>query len=295
LSKVVFYIAISFFNNKGSQMSEQKQNNVREVRRRGFTLIELLVSISIMAALMSILLPSLNRAREQGQRVVCQSNMRQLSIAWYMYATDNEDHLCSADTKWNDQGANHWVADGALLPPGNPVGGTEEAIKSGMLWWPYAGRSTDLYKCKTDSSELLRSYSISRTMNGKTCNCEHDNINAFRTLGEISRPAEKLVFTDAMSQDKWIENSFCPIVDIEAEQMMWNVRRGADGLITQNITARHADGCNISLADLHCEYWKWKDRRTVKLADWQEISPNDASPGNLDLDLMVGLLKGVGQ
>ncbi|MHC4642620.1 MAG: type II secretion system protein, partial [Planctomycetota bacterium] len=94
-------------------MSEQKQNNVREVGRRGFTLIELLVSISIMAALMSILLPSLNRAREQGQRVVCQSNMRQLSLAWYMYADDNEDRLCSADTKWNDKGANHWVADGA--------------------------------------------------------------------------------------------------------------------------------------------------------------------------------------
>ena len=276
-------------------MSEQKQNDIREVGRRGFTLIELLVSISIMAALMSILLPSLNRAREQGQRVVCQSNMRQLSLAWYMYATDNEDSLCSADTKWNDMGANHWVADGTLIPPGNPVGGTEEAIESGMLWWPYAGRSTDLYKCKTDSSELLRSYSISRTMNGKPCNCEHDNIRAFKKLGEISRPAEKLVIIDAMSQDNWIENSFCPIVDIEAEQMMWNVRRGTDGLITQNITARHADGCNISLADLHCEYWKWKDRRTVKLADWQEISPDDASPGNLDLELMVGLLKGVGQ
>jgi hypothetical protein len=221
--------------------------------------------------------------------------MRQLSLAWYMYATDNEDRLCSADTQWNDQGANHWVADGLLLPPGNPIGGTEEAIKSGMLWWPYAGRSTDLFKCKTDASELLRSYSISRTMNGKTCNCEHDNIRAFRTLGEISRPAEKLVFIDAMSQDKWIENSFCPIVDIEAEHMKWNVRRGVNGLITQNITARHADGCNISLADLHCEYWKWKDRRTVELADWQEISPDDASPGNLDLKRMVGLLKGVGQ
>ncbi len=276
-------------------MSEQKQNNVREVGQRGFTLIELLVTISIMATLMSMLLPSLNRARDQGQRGVCQSNMRQLSMAWYMYAMDNEDHLCSADTKWNDMGANHWVADGTLLPPGNPVGGTEEAIESGMLWWPYAGRSTDLYKCKTDSSELLRSYSISRTMNGKPCNCEHDNIPAFKTLGEISRPAEKLVFIDAMSQDKWIENSFCPIVDIEAEQMTWNVRREANGLITQNITARHADGCNISLADLHCEYWKWKDRRTVKLADWQEISPDDASSGNLDLKRMVGLLKGVGQ
>jgi prepilin-type N-terminal cleavage/methylation domain-containing protein/prepilin-type processing-associated H-X9-DG protein len=270
-------------------MSEQKQNNVREVERRGFTLIELLVSISIMAALMSILLPSLNRAREQGQRVVCQSNMRQLSLGWYMYATDNEDNLCSADTKWNDKGANHWVADGILLPPGNPVGGTEEAIESGMLWRLYAGRSTDLYKCKTDSSELLRSYSISRTMNGKTCNCEHDNIKAFKTLGEISRPAEKLVFIDAISRDMWIDGSFSPVRDILAEVPEWPLTQNA-----HNITARHGEGCNISLADLHCEYWKWKDRRTVKLANW-EIDPKDASIGNLDLERMVGLLEGVGQ
>ena len=268
-------------------MSEQKQNNIRGVGRRGFTLIELLVSISIMAALMSILLPSLNRAREQGQRIVCSSNMRQLSLAWYLYAEDNEDRLCSADTKWNDKGANHWVADGALLPPGNPVGGTEEAIKSGMLW--YIGRTTDLYKCKTDASGLLRSYSISRTMNGKTCNCEHDNIKAFGTRGEISRPAEKLVFIDASSRDRWIDGSFSPIRDIEAQVPEWPVTHYA-----HNITARHGEGCNISLADLHCEYWKWKDHRTVKLANW-EIAPEDASVLNLDLKRMVGLLKGVGQ
>ena len=270
-------------------MSEQKQNNVREVGRRGFTLIELLVTISIMATLMSMLLPSLNRAREAGQRVVCQSNMRQLTFAWYMYADDNSDRLCSADTTWNDLGNYNWVADGPIIA-GNDIGGTEDAIENGVLWWPYAGRSTDLFKCKTDGSELLRSYSISRTMNG-----ERDNIKPFRSLNEISRPAEKMVITDASSQGSWIEGSFSPVVDIEAEQPTWNVRRGADGLITQNITARHADGCNISLADLHCEYWKWKDRRTVKLADWQEISPDEASPGNRDLEHMVRLLRGIGQ
>ena len=270
-------------------MFRQQQNTARKIAPGGFTLIELLVVISIMSMLMSILLPSLNRAREAGQRVVCSSNTRQLSLAWYMYAMDNDDKLCSADTKWNDKGANHWVADGALLPPGNPIGGTEEAIKSGMLWWPYAGRSTDLYRCKTDASVLLRSYSISRTMNGKTCNCEHDNIRAFRTLAEISRPAEKLVFIDASSRDRWIDGSFSPIRDIEAQVPEWPLIHDA-----HNITARHGEGCNISLADLHCEYWKWKDRRTVELANW-EIAPQDASIGNLDLKRMVRLLKGVGQ
>lgn len=270
-------------------MCKQEQNTVRQIGRTGFTLIELLVTISIMATLMSILLPSLNRAREAGQRVVCNSNMRQLTLAWYLYAYDNGDRLCSADTKWNDKGANHWVGDGTLTPPGNPIGGTKEAIKSGVLWWPYAGRSLELYRCKSDGSELLRSYSISRTMNGKTCNCEHDNIKAFKSLSQVSRPAEKLVFIDASSRERWIDGSFSPIRNIEAEIPEWPLTKDA-----HNITARHGDGCNLSFADIHCEYWKWKDPRTVKLANW-EIDPKDASVGNRDLERMVRLLRGLGQ
>lgn len=264
-------------------MSEQQQNTFR---RSGFTLIELLVTISIMATLMSMILPSLNRARELGQRTVCSSNLRQLTLAWYMYATDNDDHLCSADTEWNDPGYN-WVADGPLIP-GNNVGGTKDALKNGVLWWPYAGRSTDVYRCKSDSSELLRSYAISRTMNGKTCNCEHDNIKAFRTLGQISRKARKMVFIDASSQMGWIEGSFSAVEQIDAEPPQWFLSD------SRNITARHGDGCNLSFADIHCEYWKWNDRRTVKLANWG-IDPEDASAGNRDLQRMVRTLRGVGQ
>ncbi|NQT01038.1 MAG: prepilin-type N-terminal cleavage/methylation domain-containing protein, partial [Planctomycetes bacterium] len=51
-------------------------------RNRGFTLIELLVVIAIIAVLMAILMPSLNRAREQGKRSTCLSNLKQLTLAW---------------------------------------------------------------------------------------------------------------------------------------------------------------------------------------------------------------------
>ena len=65
--------------------------------RKGFTLIELLVVIAIIALLMAILMPALQRAKEQGQRAVCMGTLKQLTLCWIMYADDNDDRLVNGE------------------------------------------------------------------------------------------------------------------------------------------------------------------------------------------------------
>jgi len=74
----------------------------RTIPSRAFTLVELIVVIGIIALLISILLPSLNRARESARKVTCGSNLRQIGLGLRMYAQDFKGQLFPVDRYYTE-------------------------------------------------------------------------------------------------------------------------------------------------------------------------------------------------
>ena len=75
-------------------------------KHRGFTLIELLVVIAIIAILAAILFPVFARAREKARQASCQSNEKELGIAFHMYAQDYDERMATSTpgaTRWHMQ------------------------------------------------------------------------------------------------------------------------------------------------------------------------------------------------
>jgi prepilin-type processing-associated H-X9-DG protein len=71
----------------------------RSLRAGAFTLVELLVVIGIIALLISVLLPALNKARESATAVTCSNQLRQLSLAFIMYTGENHGYFPPGNMK----------------------------------------------------------------------------------------------------------------------------------------------------------------------------------------------------
>jgi prepilin-type N-terminal cleavage/methylation domain-containing protein/prepilin-type processing-associated H-X9-DG protein len=113
-------------------------------RTIGFTLIELLVVIAIIAVLMAILLPSLNRAREQARGVYCSGNLKNIHLSILMYAEDNNGKTHASP----NQGVWYTFESGVegLAKTKQMIGKNDSLAYWGVAYYPYC-KQTDTFVC----------------------------------------------------------------------------------------------------------------------------------------------------
>jgi hypothetical protein len=140
------------------------------------------------------------QVKEQGKRATCLNNLKQLTLAWIMYADENDDNLVNGDTGEYSihQNETPWVLRD--WSAGMTAREKERAIENGALW-PYT-KELRLYKCPTvgkivrsgAQEEILRTYSVADSMNCK--DWPDMNAKMIKKRIKIKDPAYRVVFLD---------------------------------------------------------------------------------------------------
>lgn len=213
----------------------------------------------------------------------CRSNLRDLAIAWIMYADDNDGKIVNGQPSVNANGildeaddrptTNNSVeipwARGIEINPatGDPTlskRGQEQLIKNGALW-PYI-KNVKSYRCPDGKAKHLRTYSIVCSLNGDkspVAGCSDVEKLFVKHRSLFRRPHERIVFVD----EGWINNS------------SFRIGYTNPGQWIDPPPVRHYQGMNFVFADGHSGYWKWKGKGTV---DAGEKRTRDYTPVSME-------------
>jgi prepilin-type N-terminal cleavage/methylation domain-containing protein/prepilin-type processing-associated H-X9-DG protein len=208
---------------------------------RGFTLIELLVVVALLAVLAGLLLPVLARAREEGRRVTCLSNLRQISQAHLMYVQDWEERLAP------------WYVSG-LPPPQMPS-------MFPFVTWPPRDEAAGPVSFWTEYLQpYLRSTAVLR-----------DPSLAWLGTWPGTRLADYAIFTWGWGGQGTPESPhWCwagPHMALAAVQRPTETAHVMDGVTTTQVSSleqgRHHDGTNVSFLDGHVRWLPDKEMARV--------------------------------